>query len=275
MATMEDFDHLWPWWPEAGMTEAHSTVDWIFTAYNGIEQRSKLRDAPVRAYGLNPLIAPSEWNSAQHVIAHGLGDRWLIPLFAQAEFVSGVSYAAEDTLITADTTDRDYRVGDFVVVWSSAGLCSIGLIESFTASDITLVAGGLTLAVSGDVRIAPAYIGMIREAASSDRDISGYVNLDCKVVVFAAPLLPYLTDITLDDMDLCLFVPEGKTQKLSTKTSAWVCDFDIGAAQWGAKWARAKIDEKTRFTFMDYAEQKSFIGFFHQHGNVVPFLLPS
>jgi hypothetical protein len=259
----------WKWWPQTGLKETLETTDWIFTAYDGTEQRAKLRDAPKRSYSMKSLMTPAEWRTAHNTLYGKFGQSWIVPLFHQAEFKSG-TIASADTAIAADTTAADYRVGDYVLVWQSADLCAFGEIESMTSSVITLT-DGIGIDVSGSYRVAPAYIACIGSQLKADKDPSGYVMSSVDCVMFDAPALSYTPAETFLGLDVFPFIPEGKDHEQGFRIETLIIDDGIGRGSWLPKWNRPKDNHSVKITLLSSAELQTAKAFYHAHQKVIPF----
>lgn len=261
---------LWAYWAQTNMSESVEPMAWIFTATDGTEQRSKIRDIPRRRYGFECLLQPADWRIAQRLLAEKMGINWIIPSYHEAQFVTA-AYLTGDTVIAADTTAADYYVGGLVMIWKSSTENHVSEIESLTASSITMT-DGFAVGLSGSLRIVPAVTAKIGQSINSSVDPVG--NRTIKLsgeVVKGIDLTGYAAPHTFDGYDVFEWQCEGRNVDDSYSVDLWDTDFDIGVIDFGTRTQRAKLRRGYDVTLMSQAELWKFRKFIHAHHNAVPF----
>lgn len=261
---------LWAYWAQTNMSESLEPMAWIFTATDGTEQRSKIRDIPRRRYGFECLLQPADWRIVQRLLAEKMGINWIVPAYHEAQFVSA-AYLAGDTVIAVDTTAADYYVGGFVMIWKSPTENHVSEIESLTSSSITL-ADGLATDLSGSLRIVPVVTAKMGQSINSSVDPVG--NRTIKLsgeVVKGIDLTGYSAPHTFEGYDIFEWQCEGRSVDDSYSVDLWDTDFDIGVIDFGTRTQRAKLRRGYDVTLMSPAELWKFRKFIHAHHNAVPF----
>jgi len=261
---------LWSYWAQAPLKETLEPEAWIFTATDGTEQRSKIRDIPRRTFSFESLLDYSDWRTAQTLLRERLGVRFIIPVYQEAYFTN-TTYTAGSTVITVDTTTADYYAGGLAIIWKSATENFVGDIASVASGSITL-SNGLDDTLSGNLRIAPAALVKLNPQVSTTVDPVGNRKVKLSgLAVASGDLSGYTSPVTFDGYDVFTAKPEGTNVNDSYKADMWDTDYDIGVIDFGTMNQRAKLRRGYETTLLTTQELWNFRRFVHTHHNAVPF----
>lgn len=178
-----------PNWAD-GITERLEWLTDVLTAYDGGEQRVRLRNNARRVIEYAFAV---EGNDARllEALTFGWGGRlYCLPVWWEADFLpSGIAAGATSVTVT-DAALKDYRAGGLIVFWSSVGKSEAVEILSISGNTITLK---LPLANSfpPGTRVAPAVLarlaGETQYTHITDRIVTGRGRFEVDGSIDRAP----------------------------------------------------------------------------------------
>lgn len=167
---------VWPYQPLTGSTEELEFLSEIHGGYSA-EHRLALRPKPRQRfkYGHRMMNGETYSRAKQLVRYTGISDIY-VPVWGEWQRPGG-TIAAAATTISVDTTWGDWRVGGYLLIWTSETRYAVRAIASMTTTTITLtVAAGQTFDRPTILPIRTAYImegaSIDRQATLADMEIS-------------------------------------------------------------------------------------------------------
>lgn len=159
---------VWAFSPQNGYTE---TLEWktdILRAKAG-EQRQALRKVPRQSFDHTYWLTPKQYASAR-AVAYGWGQRTFgVPVWGEATRLG--TLAPAQVLLSFDTQNADYRVGDALLLWEDYDKYEACEITALTATEVSLrlpTAGTYTGAYVMPLRYGRALNGLSAERDESD-----------------------------------------------------------------------------------------------------------
>lgn len=127
----------WVYRPGEQVLERLEWLTDVIPAYDGSEQRIRLRGSPRRAFEGEFLLSGRDRRTAENLL-HGAHARdWAVPVWMDAQQLATAISSGADVL-AVDTTTRDFHVGGAVYVGTGPDAFEVGEVESLTSSSITL-----------------------------------------------------------------------------------------------------------------------------------------
>jgi hypothetical protein len=121
--------------------------NWTFTAKDGTEQRSMLRQIPQRQLAFNVTTVESEntgW--LDQLLYGGQNERWAIPFWPHVAQLSQTANPGTSVALALSTTDRDFIVGESLILYRderTTELCTITA-KTSTSVSVALLVGTWT-----------------------------------------------------------------------------------------------------------------------------------
>lgn len=147
----------WTWAPNWGepMVERLEWQTDTLVAYDGTEQRVKLRAYPRRAFEFS-FGAQGRQRRRLDVAMYGWGARvWALPVWPDGQRLE-TSLLADELVVPVSTTNRDYTAGGLVMLLADDGTAEVVEIESVAAGSLTLVRGLLADWPAASCMVYPA-----------------------------------------------------------------------------------------------------------------------
>lgn len=127
--------------PQAPLSEVLGFKTNVLRHQDGTEQRIKVREAPRQDFDFFVRVDDGRSRDTINSLLFDWQPRvWGVPIWYEAKAL-GAPLAINDTLVTVDTADADYRVDSLVMIYDSNFYFEVLEIASFTATDITLKSG--------------------------------------------------------------------------------------------------------------------------------------
>lgn len=214
-------------------------------AYDGGEQRIRVRRAPRQQLRVEAYLDRIERNHVENLLVGWRKRVWAVPMWIEARKTSGAIIQG-DTIINVDTRFGDFRVDSLAVIWESPTKYDVFQIGGLTDSTITLLRG-----VNDDY--AAPFIMPVRSAYMTRDPIrvaSGYdaiLNADLEVTDNIA-FDPDASDIQFLGEDFYDVVPlyeeNGEGLEDSYEYRIELLDFGTGIVQRYSPWDHIKIGRK-------------------------------
>lgn len=269
---------IWPWRPQAGLTEALEWKTDVLVANDGSEQRAGLRVAPRQSFEASILLSDSAQISlAQALINYGQGLEWKWPCWHEAtRLPSALSAGAASILL--DTTTSDYRDDSQAVIWASA--------DSYEVVDISTVSDtGLTLAYPTEstwpagTEIMPLRAAILSGSARRDDYPAGRMGWTVTMAVTdnialstSASVLQYLNQDVLDQP--WLFPGETVQRDLSRELDTLDPETGAWATYQRGEYPAQAVQQK--WYLKNRAQSWAFRTWLHRRfGRAVPCWVPS
>jgi len=178
-----------PDWSD-GITERLEWLNDVLVAYDGTEQRVRLRSNARRAIEYAFAVEGHDARLLE-ALTFGWGGRlYCLPVWWEADFLPA-GIAAGATIVTVtDAALKDYRAGGLVVFWREAGFTEAVEILSITGDTVTLKLP-LANAFPAGSRVCPAVLarltGETPYAHVTDRIITGRARFEVDGAIDRAP----------------------------------------------------------------------------------------
>lgn len=129
---------LRPDW-SSGVLEALEWANEVLTAWDGTEQRVRLREHPRRTFEF-ALLTDGGRAQALEALIHGWGGRnYCVPVWTdRSDIASPVSAGTTDLALPADISTHDYHAGGLAVLWAGDAQAEATEILSVTGNALTL-----------------------------------------------------------------------------------------------------------------------------------------
>ena len=140
LAIVPDFEAATLFWrPQDSIVE---TLEWktsILNAYDGSEQRIKIRQTPRQLFNLRLILNTNKENTWFDSIIHTWQKlTWLLPIWSEyVEHTADIN-AKDESIENIDTTNADFRNDSKAMVWKSATEYEVVVIDTKTDSNLNL-----------------------------------------------------------------------------------------------------------------------------------------
>jgi len=129
---------LFAWRPQSPLTEHLKWLTNTLPSKDGSLQRICLRQAPRQQFKFPLLIETDQEQAALDAALFSWQKRaWGLPIWSEM-VVHTATITAEDTVISVDTTNADFRDGGLAVIWQSSTLAEVVQVETVAADSLTL-----------------------------------------------------------------------------------------------------------------------------------------
>ena len=129
----------WVYRPGDQVLERLEWLTDVIPAYDGSEQRIRLRGSPRRAFEGEFLLTGRDRRTAENLLHNAQARDWAVPVWMDAQQLTVGASSGADVLAVADTTTRDFHVGGAVYIGTGPDAFEVGEVEIMTSSSITLV----------------------------------------------------------------------------------------------------------------------------------------
>lgn len=208
-----------PNWGERVLDKLEWLTD-VMEAWDGTEQRVKLRGAPRREYQFTALVSGAEEQAKLDSLLYGWGGRvFCVPLWHDAALVEA-AIPAGAVSISVPTDSREFAPGYMAVLWRDAMTAEVVEVQSATGGVVTL-ARPTESAWAAGTRLIPALLARVRTA---DQD------------QYCANVLDHFSAFTIIDQPAITAAPEASTYQ-GVQVLTREHNFDGPASrQWSRKW---------------------------------------
>lgn len=263
-------------WPQTDSQESLESMTWIFTSKDGTEQRSRSRSRPVQKIKQRLLLTLEQWRTAQNLIYGQVGRRWAVIHAGEASILRDVNFAINDTDLDFRTDFSEYWDGGLCVVYKDPDNYHLASISSVNSNGLTL-ATPFQAAMTGDVLVAPVYIGKDPGSIVVDTDPAGNhtVKMDYTVYEGAPDLTGQVEDTYYNNYAYISRENEGRNVQRSFVQNQYMVKSDFGVPEWGSRWDASKSNRAYKWTLNPGSEYWWWKLFYWEHQGNVPFWVPS
>lgn len=131
---------LWPIRPDwaRGVTERLEWATDVLPAYDGTEQRVRLRSNARRSLEMDFLASGHDARIAETLLFGWGGRKYCLPVWMERDVLAAPVAAGSTTLTVTDAALKDYRVGGLVVLWASTAQAEAVEISAIAGNTLTL-----------------------------------------------------------------------------------------------------------------------------------------
>lgn len=240
------------------------TLGWltdITDAYDGGEERLKLRTKPRQQFSFQFTAQPKYSREIYNTVYGGQVRRWGIPLWPQARAAGNLGET--QTVLPVDTRYSDFRVGDAVLILGSCEVWYVGFIDALTDSTITLTEE-LPLSIGGAYCV-PLRTG--RLTTSGQKSTSGYgavwsLGFEVDDNLLWDPTAP--DQYFGDDIYLQPNLLEGDSTSENIFTERETFDFELGTVKAFTPWDNSRTSRNYRALTHTDAQAWALRGWLHR-----------
>ncbi len=153
---------VWSFRPDwsGGITERLTWLTDVLAAYDGSEQRMRLRDHARRGIEYAFMLSGHDARLLE-ALTFGWGARlYCLPVWWEADFLAAGVNAGTTQVTVTDAALKDYREGGLVVFWRDSGSCEAVEILSISGDTVTLKLP-LSQAFPSGARVMPAVLARL------------------------------------------------------------------------------------------------------------------
>ena len=192
---------LLPFAFEIGFTERLEWLTNVLPVSEGREQRIARREFPRQTFDVRFLLDGDERRRMQSLLLGAQGRAFGLPLWHERLRVTAAVAPAATSITVATTTDIDIRVGGYALLWKSASVYDVVLVES----------------------VSPTAVGISSALAPVNSYASGDVLIPLRVVRLSPFVRGRLNPVTLEELEVSCAViddavgaPAGDLSSLAT-----------------------------------------------------------
>jgi hypothetical protein len=217
----------------------------VITAYDGGEQRIRVRRSPRQQLRVKAYLDRADRNRVENLLVGWRRRVWAVPMWIEARVASS-PVTAGDEVVNVDTRWGDFRVDSLAVLWESSTKFDVFQVGGLTDSTITLLRGfndDYAAPIVMPVRSARMTRDPIRTASGYD----GVLGADLEVTDNIA-FDPDPSDVQLLGEDFYDVTPlydeggDGVDDEYEHRIE--VLDYGSGIVQQYAPWSGIKINRK-------------------------------
>ena len=161
---------LWGARPEAEFVEAFEFLTDVMTAIDGQEQRFKIRKEPRQSWRYDYVIDEGEEAQVLENLLFDFQARVFgVPVWRQETQLTAGAAAASSSITVGSTAYRDFRVGGYVVIFTSQATFDVLEISSVTSTTIGLASPTVNAYTAGTFVFPLSLAHMNPKAASGGR----------------------------------------------------------------------------------------------------------
>ena len=243
-------------------SEFEETLDFIsntIAADDGTEQVLSLVGYPVQGFRVTYLLDAEDRQRMQMLLMGGMPRLLAFPVWHEDILTTATASAGATSVSVSATTDVDYRVGGFAVLWSSATSYDVVQLTSVSTNSLGFTTTPLTGSYGSGTRVAPLRLGYIVNDVPSSRFL---VNLDQYTMQFRVTdnetgmfagsttgWSTYSTKVLLDDPNIV----DGGMEVLAT-TRVQVIDNNSGVVEYIPLWNKSRRNSTKGFSIRSRAE---------------------
>lgn len=258
--------------PKYPLKEALEWKTDILKSYNG-EQRIRLRDAPRQIFSIESVLDEQLYAKLKALTFQWAHRVFAIPVWTDAVLVPLISSGS--AIIYFDTTKKDFRSFDLLVIWKDGGLETLETLNVY--SDRIEVKQPVSQTYI-DSLVMPARFANALTGISFNRDDDGIIKQSGDFTVRINKNLESIVDfVTYKSLPVLLDRPLS-SQQLSDQYVREIDLFDNGssAVQVDTKTANISIISNMSFLTFDKSKAFSYRQFVHYlHGRQKTFFTPS
>jgi hypothetical protein len=174
---------VWSFRPDwsAGITERLTWLTDVLSAYDGSEQRVRLRESARRSIEYAYLAEGHDARLLESITFGWGARRYCLPVWWEADFLAMGVVAGASVVTVTDAALKDYRAGGLAVFWCDAGLSEAVEILSVVGNTVSLKLP-LANAFPAGSRVMPAVLarldGETAYGHASDRIVTGRAHFE-------------------------------------------------------------------------------------------------
>lgn len=165
-----------------GMDERLEWVTEVLPAYDGSEQRVRLRQAARRQWGFGVLAVDQDATRLDHLLFGWGGRRYALPVWPEADRLPSPLAVGATTVMVSDAALKDYRAGGLLVLVRDAAYSEAGEILSIAGNTLTLKLP-LANAFPAGARVMPALLARLDGEVSLSRPHEGLARCTLRFTV--------------------------------------------------------------------------------------------
>jgi len=266
---------LFPYYFSAPMKETNTWLTDIISSKNGTEQRFENRDENRQQFNAVGIVNHNELSILDNLF-YGWNDRnWAVPVWSEAKLNISVSPAT--TIITMDTTNSSFKVGDLAIIWQSSTINTTFTIILVSPTQI-VSESEIPIQYTNAVVVPIKICRMMQPPTRFSTGYKGKFSITMEVIN-NTPLLS-ANDIEPfgDGIEIYLKEPALRDVYLSDQYEKLtnVVDFLTGGYDRFSPWINTRVKREIGFLFDGLAEIWLFREWLHRRkGKLIPFYMPT
>jgi hypothetical protein len=244
---------------ESDFEETWEFISDIIASDNGTEQVLSLTGSPVQSFSVRFVLDTDERQRMQMLLMDAMPRLLGFPVWHEdIRTTALVSVGATSASVSA-TTDVDFRVGGFALLWSSPTAFDVVQLSSVTTNSLGFSSTPTTGSYSANTRVVPLRLGYIvgdvsnaRSLVNLDRYSMQFRVTDNETGMFAGSTSgwsTYSTQVLLDDPNIM----SDQMETLST-TRVRIIDNGTGVVEYLPQWAKSQRNSMKGFSIRSRAD---------------------
>lgn len=252
------------------------SLEWktdILKSFNG-EQRIRLRDAPRQIFSIESVIDKASYTKLKAISYQWAHRVFAIPMWIDATLVSSI--ASGSSIIYLDTTSKDFRSNDIVVIWKSDS--DYEAIETLDVYADRIELKLPTSKLYTNALVIPTRFANTLSGISFSRDADEIIKLAANFTVRINKNLESIASFQMYKSVPVLLDKPLSSDSLSDSYIRDVDTFDNGSAAVELDIKTSRVDISSKMTFLTFDPIKAFTyrQFLHYlHGRQKTFFVPS
>lgn len=273
---------IWPIRPDwaRGVTERLEWATDVLPAYDGTEQRVRLRTNARRALEMDFTAHGHDARIAETLLFGWGGRRYCLPVWMERDVLAAPVAAGSATLTVTDAALKDYRAGGLVVLWASAAQAEAIEILAIAGNTLTLktptsraypagvsVCPGMLARIDGDAPVRRATDNLVetrlrfldeqaidRAAAEIGPAWQGYAVLDERPDRAEDVSEAWSRTLAvLDSLAGLVAVEDASGQPVIRRTYSWLLNGRAAIDRW-KRWAAARAGRMNALWLPTFAD---------------------
>jgi len=272
---------LFPVRPELPYIEKLEWNTDVIPHADGSEQRISVRKNPRQFYDWDVRLDDGEYEKARmdSLMYDWQSRTWGVPVWHEATYLTVAATAGDLTINVGSTADADYRVGGLAMVYTSAKVFDVQVIDSLTATTITFE-NALLSSYDINSTVAPLRTGVMRRNVSTSRYRSGDQTLRVSFRILdndtdiddLTGWTTHNSKIVLDDCNVLV----GDTLSESLERDIYVFDSGSGLTYQDGLWDKNKHSFGLTLSARNRADLWNFRQLLHAlRGRQISFYMPT
>lgn len=147
---------------------------WVFPSDtiesdDGHEQVLSITKNPIQVLNLTYLLSDTDRQRMHNLLLSAAPQILAMPILHEAATSSAAASIAATSISVLSTTDRDFRVGQYAMIWESSTKYDIVLVSSVTTTSIGFATTPLIYAYSSRARVTPIRLGYLTGQVRGNR----------------------------------------------------------------------------------------------------------
>lgn len=244
---------------EAEFEETWEFISDTIASDDGTEQVLSLTGFPVQSFNVRYALDSEDRQRMQMLLMDALPRLLAFPVWHEDISTTALASVGATSVAVSATTDVDYRVGGFALLWSSATAYDVVQLSSVSTNSLGFSSTPITGSYASGTRVVPLRLGYIVGDVPNARSL---VNLDTYTLrfrvtdnetgMFAGSTTgwsTYSTKVLLDDPNIM----DTTMETLST-TRVRVIDNGTGVVEYVPLWGKSRRNSNKGFSIRSRAE---------------------